>query len=302
MTSDIQAGEYYSFKVSAVNVVGESQLTDSFTIIAATVPDRISPAPHKHLASTSSIEIRWQEPNNGGSLLISYEVQWDEGRGNGQFYYLGTTTYQTFTVDASLSSQFIGGDSYLFRVKAKNAVGDGSYSDDSLTIISAEVPSVPSDLTLVSHTETKLVLSWTQAEDGGSTIREYQIYSDRGIQSYSMLTPTIDNPSVHTYTITQATHGIVTGTQYAFKVLARNDVGNSEFSTELVQVMPAVLPTKPLSLVLISSTSSTIHFSWSEPSYNGGTPISDYQIYWDQGTDQFVLLEETTLGMNSFFH
>jgi hypothetical protein len=171
-----------------------------------------------------------------------------------------------------------------------------------LAIISAEVPAAPTDLILVSHTETELVISWSQVSDGGSLIREYQVYSDQGIQSYTILTPTIDNVSVRTYTVTQATHGIQTGTVYAFKVLARNDVGLGEFSEELTPVMPAILAGAPLNPVLISSTSSTIHFSWSPPSFTGGTPVSDYQIYWDQGLDDFTLLVSTTLGMTSYFH
>jgi hypothetical protein len=84
--------------------------------------------------------------------------------------------------------------------------------------------------------------------------------------------------------------------------VAINDVGASEFSEELDAIMPADLPTPPLSPILISSTSSTIHFEWFDPISNGGTPVSDYQIYWDNGTgNQFDLLTETTLGMNSYF-
>lgn len=67
--------------------------------------------------------------------------------------------------------------------------------------------------------------------------------------------------------------------------------------------MPADLPTPPTNPQMISSTSSTIHFEWFDPISNGGTPISDYQIFWDSGSsgDQFELLTETTLGMSSYF-
>jgi hypothetical protein len=93
VTQDIQAGETYSFKVSASNVVGTSELTDSVSIIAATIPDQVSPAPYKHEASTSSITIRWTEPNDGGSEITFYTVEWDEGRGNDQYYLLGETNF-----------------------------------------------------------------------------------------------------------------------------------------------------------------------------------------------------------------
>lgn len=123
------------------------------------------------------------------------------------------------------------------------------------------------------------------------------------MQSYIPLAPIIENPSVFEYTITQLDHGLQTGTLYSFKIMAINDVGTSDFSDELQSIMPAELPTPPTNPQMISSTSSTIHLEWFDPVSNGGTPISDYQIYWDNGSSgsQFELLASTTLGMNSYF-
>ena len=52
---------------------------------------------------------------------------------------------------------------------------------------------------------------------------------------------------------------------------------------------------------LISSSASTIYFSWTQP-YNGGTPITYYKIYWDSGTGSGVFSKYafTTNPTNSF--
>jgi Fibronectin type III domain len=74
-------------------MIGESVLSDPLTVIAAAVPAKVSPAPYKHEASIDSITIRWSEPSDSGSPITSYVVEWDEGRGNEQYYQLGSTTY-----------------------------------------------------------------------------------------------------------------------------------------------------------------------------------------------------------------
>jgi hypothetical protein len=38
----------------------------------------------------------------------------------------------------------------------------------------------------------------------------------------------------------------------------------------------------------INTSSSQVVFTWFTPISNGGAPILDYTIYWDQGTDSFV--------------
>lgn len=43
-----------------------------------------------------------------------------------------------------------------------------------------------------------------------------------------------------------------------------------------------------------TTTDTVIRFTWTAPAYDGGSPLIDYTVYWDQGdgTDNYVLLEE----------
>jgi hypothetical protein len=60
-----------------------------------------------------------------------------------------------------------------------------------------------------------------------------------------MLVPNVGSPYIYEYTITEADHGLVTGSIYDFKVVATNDVGSSLFSPKLENIMAAQLPTPP---------------------------------------------------------
>jgi fibronectin type 3 domain-containing protein len=79
------------------------------------------------------------------------------------------------------------------------------------------------------------------------------------------------------------TTGIVVGNKYRFMVLAQNSIGYSAPSN-FIEMMPATTPSSVTNLVATSVTSSSISISWSfDNTQNGGTPITDYQVYWDRG-------------------
>jgi len=55
--------------------------------------------------------------------------------------------------------------------------------------------------------------------------------------------------------------------------------------------MAAAIPDSPTSIAMVSQSATTISISWLAP-YNGGTPITTYKIWWDDGlggaTSSFV--------------
>lgn len=75
--------------------------------------------------------------------------------------------------------------------------------------------------------------------------------------------------------------GLETGKLYKFRVRAQNEIGYSKFSDETFAIA-AKVPEPPTKLSLISSSDSAIFFEWQAP-YNGGSMITYYKIYWDNG-------------------
>lgn len=53
------------------------------------------------------------------------------------------------------------------------------------------------------------------------------------------------------------------------------------------------MPDAPISLTndLTTTTDTEIRFTWLDGASDGGTPVIDYTIYYDQGSDSLVELE-----------
>lgn len=66
------------------------------------------------------------------------------------------------------------GQTYIFKVKARNSFGFGDFSSP-LTVLSAKTPEQPNaPLTLVSGDN--VIVDWEEPEDNGSPIIGYRIY------------------------------------------------------------------------------------------------------------------------------
>lgn len=62
--------------------------------------------------------------------------------------------------------------------------------------------------------------------------------------------------------------------------------------------MPATTPDAPLTPTLTTLSSSSIQISWTfDATLTGGTPITDYTVYWDYGIggESFVAAESNGL-------
>ena len=77
------------------------------------------------------------------------------------------------------------------------------------------------------------------------------------------------------------------------KIVSVNIYGDSvQESTGSGAVIQEV-PSAPISLANDASvtTDTVIRFTWSNGASNGGATITDYTVYYDQGTGTFVELE-----------
>ena len=72
----IVAGTSYKFKVKAANKWGSGIFSDVVTVLAASIPAKIIPAPVTSLElSSGDVVITWIEPNDHGATLDSYLLQ-----------------------------------------------------------------------------------------------------------------------------------------------------------------------------------------------------------------------------------
>lgn len=99
----------------AVNAVGDSLLSDSFSYIAADVPG-IPGTPYQTATTVTQIDIAWTESDNNGSPVTRYDIFASENLG--PYTLVGTSVSNSY-VAAGLSM----GNNYKFRVIAINAAG-----------------------------------------------------------------------------------------------------------------------------------------------------------------------------------
>lgn len=115
----------------------------------------------------------------GGSPIISYELQMDDGLG-GQFNeVVGFTTPYTLN-SRIITSNIDSGRQYRFRYRAQNIHGFGDFSPET-TILSATIPDEPAGepQTIIEPASTLVTLDWNApASTGGDSIQiiEYKVF------------------------------------------------------------------------------------------------------------------------------
>lgn len=97
---------------------------------------------------------------------------------------------------------------------------------------------------------------WSQgASTGGTPVLDYSVYSDKGASTYELVQSGINDVYYTTNFL------LIAGTVYKFKVIARNSIGQSSFSSVL-PVIAARAPDAPINIVVLSTSATTISIKW----------------------------------------
>lgn len=66
--------------------------------------------------------------------------------------------------------------------------------------------------------------------------------------------------------------------------------------------MAATIPNAPANLAVSAQTATALTIQWDAVSSadNGGDAVTDYRIYWDQGTSTWTQLATSTVGATTF--
>ena len=64
--------------------------------------------------------------------------------------------------------------------------------------------------------------------------------------------------------------------------------------------MAATLPGVPGTPTRLTSTLTSLTLQWTEPVDNGGDPIRDYEVFWDQGLGASLVSLGLTGGLRTF--
>ena len=205
------------------------------------------------IALDRQVNLSWTAPDNGGSPITGYRVT----------PYLGGAAQTPITFSSTGTTQSVtgltNGTPYTFTVAAINAIGTGSASIPSNTIVPATMPAAPASVTAVASGSGQAAVSWTAPSNGGSAITGYTVTaSPGGIRQTA-------GPGALSATVS----GLSNFTAYTFSVAAANSAGTgpSSPSSNAVTPLPGValtLTTAQIQSYFLNSANDGAFTSWVE--------------------------------------
>ena len=275
--TNLTNGILYSFRVKAVNSIGESEASTEVTAVPATIPS--APKITSIYVSSQKLQIGFTPPvNDGGSTITSYEYSIDGGVTYQAVKLLntGADAPGRTTEPYIIISNLINGTSYPLAIRAVNYIGFGDNSNIT-TATPIGAPAAPTLLSVSSLT-TGLLLKFTPPKsNGGSVITNYE-YSIKALNvegafEYSrQISPAT---TISPITITELTPG----TSYTVKLRALNSFGAGDASVEMTGT-PGAPQIPTITSVVSADSQLTVNFTTENTS---GSPITDYLYSIDGG-------------------
>ncbi|GEM_PF-1767570 len=263
-------GVEYHYKVSAVNVIGESDLSLSVSAIPLARPK--PPVDFNCTFGDYYVFISWGSPlDDGGSDVTSYLLY--RGLDPGSFsVYIELDSWRRNYNDTDVEPGVV----YYYMITALNSVGESDPTDVRYGSPKT-IPGGPSNISIKSGNG-YVHLSWSYPLfDGGSPIVNYTLY--RSVFSSEVVNMYVFSSEVNEYNDTD----VMNGEQYSYIIRASNAVGMSQNSDELIG-RPVGPPSPPLNLSVLGGD-GYVDLSWNEPENDGGHEIVGYVIERKSGND-----------------
>lgn len=281
----LTTGLSYLFTVSALNVNGESDMSDTVEIFACLKPSNLD-TPTKVTSSTTSITIAWEEPDDNGCPIQSYSIYRDDGASGSIDTEVDSANVRNKPSlrEYEITGLSPSGSTFRFRVYATNAAG--TVESYPLSVILASVPVTPSygpesDAEVTDDSQIKVdITPLLSTENGGSTILSYSIEMDNG--KGGDFTPLIgyDSNSLETtYTIR---YGIETGVMYRFRYAAKNVAGWSGYSP-VTYIRAAAKPVRPPAPIFVTATAESIELELSPTTDVRGAVVTRHELWVNAG-------------------
>jgi len=279
-------GVTYTYVVLATNSGGNSLPSTSVSYSQATTVPSAPASPSATWAADGTLLVTWRAPaDNGGSAITSYKLQ----RLVNNVY---TTLREGLVLQTSLPREAPGA-SYVLRVIATNAVGEGLPSTAATFVVPLVKASAPRNLVADTTSQiNRVVFKWDASENaGGSTSVSYRLeYSTNGtswvwITSTSLLSLTTATPPK--------------GTTYSYRVLAQTAAGNSDPSNLVSVTTAATKASNPSVRSVNFGADGNVLLTWSAPGDNGGSAITGYRVESSADGQSFTTLTTTAANVLS---
>jgi hypothetical protein len=234
-------GSTYRFKIRAFNHAGYSDSESFLSVVLSDEPDQPTTGPVSDALITNESRVKVDYgpqsiDKNGGSPLLSYELQMDDGIGGNFTSMIGYETDSLETTFTVKSEQIQSGSIFRFRYRTRNTNGWSLFSPIS-HIKAATIAVRPPAPTLILATAASISVNLFETTlDGGEIITGYELHINEGGASTVYRKVITYDGFDTTHTISTGGNpelGLVAGTIYKFKYRANNAYGYSDWSEEL---------------------------------------------------------------------
>ena len=257
----LTTGTYYTYKVSGINALGIGVASSISTTHAGGVPN--IPVLTLTALPNSIIQLDWTTPATNGFTITSYQI---EKSING-----GTSWTPLTSVNANTFQDpgLINGNTYQYRISATNIIGESAFSVGS-SMKAGDVPSAVGSFTATTLSNTSVRLDWTAPNANGYAVTGYKV--EQSIDGVTFTTTSLNTQSTAlTYTVT----GLNAKTDYYFKVVGINALGNG-VSSAIPSAHTFGSP-DAFTPMTSSSTTTSATLNWVSP-YNHGSPVTSYRV------------------------
>jgi len=282
-----QAGQYYGYRVRAVNAPGVpgpwSRPMEIGRILTVGAPEApaLTATPNEPDGDTQ-IRLTWNKPVENGSAIESYTVEVAE-RSNGP-WAAPTNPPPALGPDATswVHAGLPDGTTRYYRIKATNAQGDGPWSNvvEAKTRL-ADLPAPPENVRAAADGGNAIDVSWDEPklpdDHEGWNITRYEVErSADGVSGWR------GAGSVDGETLTFKDGSLRPGDTRHYRVAARNSRGRSDWSYPpyATATTPAGVPGQP-TLRAQAVAHDSINLTWTKPADNG-SDITQYDIQWSE--------------------
>lgn len=271
--ADLENGTEYDVAVRALNPEGASAPSEPGLGTPAASPD--APTAVAATRGDGEATVAFSAPADNGSAITGYTATSAPG---------GLTA--SCPSSPCLVTGLDNGTAYTFSVVASNDVGDSDPSASSDAVTPATTPGAPRAVEALSQDGAVSLTFEAPLHDGGAPVTGYQVSLDEG-DTWQPLTV-----SEGAGVLSAAVTGLTNGDPVTVRVRASNEVGSGDASDAATTVTPAGKPSAPRHMrVQVDGTSAVV--SWSEPTDDGGSPITGYRVTAAPGEGSCVTVGAT---------
>ncbi|SPP79366.1 fibronectin type-III domain-containing protein 3A isoform X4 [Drosophila guanche] len=261
--SKLQPTTVYSFRLAAVNEVGQSLYSSISSYSTAGNPPAAPKPPQLHSSSPSSLKLFWERRTQDGDFLLQLQ---DAESGHGYLNtYKGTDLhYECLQLRRACS--------YQFRLRSENEAGVSPWSPEVSYRTAAERPGRPGKPSAKGKIHgTHFKARWdTPADTGGASILRYHLELSSG--------PVFER--IYSGSESEAMcERLQPGTTYQLRACCEGPAGQSPYSdighVTTEAVAPAA-PPPPYSSDPPSPYAALLKLH--QPEYNGGAPILEFEV------------------------